>query len=66
MYGAQVQYVDVTGRFAGHEVSTLEPWLFLSTALDVNGFPYVDLSDPRNFHRTKPGTLPMPRPCFHR
>lgn len=46
LYGAQVKYVDVTARFAGHEVNTLSPWLFLSQ---------VDLSEPRNFHPNQAG-----------
>jgi len=46
LYGAQVQYVDVTARFAGHEVNTLSPWLFLSQ---------VDPFEPRNFHPNQAG-----------
>ncbi|MGM9473899.1 SGNH/GDSL hydrolase family protein [Pseudarthrobacter sp. YS3] len=46
LYGAQVQYVDVTARFAGHEVNTLSPWLFLSQ---------VDPFEPRNFHPNQEG-----------
>lgn len=55
LYGAQVQYVDVTARFAGHEVNTLSPWLFLSAYIDGNGLPQVDLFDPRNFHPNQAG-----------
>ncbi|TAP41108.1 SGNH/GDSL hydrolase family protein [Arthrobacter sp. S39] len=46
LYGAQVQFVDVTARFAGHEVNTLSPWLFLSQ---------VDPFEPRNFHPNQAG-----------
>ena len=46
LYGAQVQYVDVTARFAGHEVNTLSPWLFLSQ---------LDPFEPRNFHPNQAG-----------
>jgi lysophospholipase L1-like esterase len=55
LYGAQVQYVDVTARFAGHEVNTLSPWLFLSAYIDGNGLPQVDPFDPRNFHPNQAG-----------
>jgi lysophospholipase L1-like esterase len=55
LYGAQVQYVDVTARFAGHEVNTLSPWLFLSAYIDGNGVPQVDPFDPRNFHPNQAG-----------
>ena len=55
LYGAQVEYVDVTARFAGHEVNTLSPWLFLSSYIDSNGLPQVDLFDPRNFHPNQAG-----------
>jgi lysophospholipase L1-like esterase len=54
-FGAQVQYVDVRARFEGHEVNTLEPWIFLATYLDANGVPQVDLFDPRNFHPNQAG-----------
>jgi len=46
LYGAQVKFVDVTARFAGHEVNTLSPWLFLSQ---------VDPFEPRNFHPNQAG-----------
>lgn len=55
MFGAQVQYVDVTARFSGHEVNTPDPWIFLSTYLDAGGVPQVDLFDPRNFHPNQAG-----------
>ena len=54
-FEVQVQYVDVTDRFAGHEVNTLDPWVFLATSLDPSGLPQVDLFDPRNFHPNQAG-----------
>lgn len=55
LYGTQVQYVDVTARFAGHGVNSTQPWIFLSTYLDAYGLPQVDLFDPRNFHPNAAG-----------
>lgn len=55
LYGTQVQYVDVTARFAGHAVNSSQPWIFLGTYVDAYGVPQVDLSDPRNFHPNAAG-----------
>ncbi|MFD5276294.1 SGNH/GDSL hydrolase family protein [Pseudarthrobacter sp. NPDC058362] len=41
LFGTQVQYVDVTARFAGHAVNSADPWIFLDSG---------NLFDPRNFH----------------
>ncbi|RKO20503.1 SGNH/GDSL hydrolase family protein [Pseudarthrobacter phenanthrenivorans] len=43
---ADVQYVDVTGRFAGHEVNSSDPWLQLSP---------TDFTADYNFHPTPEG-----------
>lgn len=55
LFGTQVQYVDVTARFAGHAVNSADPWIFLGTYVDANGIPQVDLTDPRNFHPNAAG-----------
>jgi len=47
LYGANVQYVDVTARFAGHEVNSADPWIFFDAAPDANGVLQID---PRSFH----------------
>jgi lysophospholipase L1-like esterase len=52
LYGANAQFVDVTARFAGHEVNTAAPWIFLAASLDSNG---VLQFDPRSFHPTLEG-----------
>jgi hypothetical protein len=46
LYQANAVYVDVTARFAGHEVNSADPWLNL------------DLNDPMadyNFHPNRAG-----------
>lgn len=32
LYGTDAQYIDVTARFAGHEVNSADPWLHLNLA----------------------------------
>ncbi|MFJ6028516.1 SGNH/GDSL hydrolase family protein [Pseudarthrobacter sp. NPDC092424] len=46
LFGTQVQYVDVTGTFAGHAVNSTDPWIFLDSG---------NLFDPRNFHPNADG-----------
>jgi len=53
LYGAKVQYVDVTARFAGHEVNTAQPWIFFAAAPDPN--TGVLQFDPRSFHPNQAG-----------
>ncbi|WP_246857291.1 SGNH/GDSL hydrolase family protein [Pseudarthrobacter sp. NIBRBAC000502770] len=52
LYGANSKYVDVTAGFAGHEVNTAVPWIFLASSVDASGVPQFD---PRSFHPTKEG-----------
>jgi hypothetical protein len=52
LYRANVQYVDVTARFAGHEVNTAQPWIFLSAGRGPNDVPQFD---PRSFHPNQAG-----------
>jgi len=52
LYGANAQFVDVTPGFAGHEVNTSAPWIFLAASVDSNG---VLQFDPRSFHPTSEG-----------
>lgn len=54
LYGANVQYVDVTARFAGHEVNTADPWIFYNPnpIPGPDGAPTVDQ---RNFHPNAEG-----------
>ncbi|TLM84457.1 SGNH/GDSL hydrolase family protein [Pseudarthrobacter sp. NamE2] len=53
LYGAKVQYVDVTGRFAGHEVNTPQPWIFFAATQDLaTGTVHFD---PRSFHPNQAG-----------
>jgi lysophospholipase L1-like esterase len=47
LYGANVQYMDVTARFAGHEVNSADPWIFFDAAPDANGVLQID---PRSLH----------------
>lgn len=49
--GTGAVFVDVTGRFAGHEVNSGDPWIFFSPPA-VTGTPTFD---PRNFHPNKEG-----------
>ena len=51
-YDTSVVYVDVTKRFAGHEVNSTDPWIFFGTYLDANGMPQLD---PRSFHPNRDG-----------
>ncbi|ELT45736.1 SGNH/GDSL hydrolase family protein [Arthrobacter nitrophenolicus] len=46
-YDTNAVYVDVTKRFAGHEVNSTDPWIFFGTYLDSSGRPQLD---PRSFH----------------
>ncbi|WP_426996801.1 SGNH/GDSL hydrolase family protein [Pseudarthrobacter sp. N5] len=43
-YGANAQYVDVSGRFTGHAANSLDPWIVLDTSnpfADYNFHPNV-------------------------
>jgi lysophospholipase L1-like esterase len=52
LYGANALYVDVTSRFAGHEVNTANPWIFFGAFVDENGVLHFD---PRSFHPNAAG-----------
>ncbi|CCQ44897.1 putative uncharacterized protein [Pseudarthrobacter siccitolerans] len=49
---AGAEYVDVTDEFAGHEVNSVDPWIFFSAFVDANGTLQID---PRTFHPNKEG-----------
>lgn len=51
-YGTKAIYVDVTDRFAGHEVNSGDPWIFFAAYVDGTGTVQLD---PRSFHPTKAG-----------
>lgn len=46
LYGTDAQYIDVTARFAGHEVNSADPWLQLNLAY---------LTADYNFHPNQAG-----------
>lgn len=51
-YGTNVVYVDVTDRFAGHEINSGDPWIFFAASVDSTGTVQLD---PRSFHPNKAG-----------
>lgn len=51
-YGTNAVYVDVTDRFAGHEVNSGDPWIFFAAYVDSTGTVQLD---PRSFHPNKAG-----------
>lgn len=51
--GTGARFVDVTQRFAGHEVNSADPWIFFAApALSPGG---ALVFDPRNFHPNASG-----------
>lgn len=52
LFRTNVQYVDVTAKFAGHEVNTAHPWIFFAAFPDANQTLQLD---PRSFHPNQAG-----------
>ncbi|MDQ0730991.1 SGNH/GDSL hydrolase family protein [Arthrobacter sp. B1I2] len=51
-YGTNAVYVDVTNRFAGHEVNSGDPWIFFAAYVNATGTVQLD---PRSFHPNEDG-----------
>ena len=53
-FRANVTFVDVTARFAGHAANSLDPWVYFSP-VPVPGPDGSPTADPRNFHPNATG-----------